>query len=95
MSIFVPGVPWDLPANAPVWMRRIMENWMTNAVRRMNGQKEQGVDIPAVIADSAAYQLTLRGTDSWAPITEGAQNAGGVFGSMLTGEVPPPQAPQP
>jgi len=95
LSIFVPGVPWDLPANAPIWQRRIIENWLTNAVRKMHGQKEKAVDIPAIIADSAMYQLTLRGTDSWAPIIEGAQQAPAIGGAMMTGQTPPVQVPQP
>jgi hypothetical protein len=72
MSLFVPGLPWDLPSGFAFWQRRIMENWMTNQVRRMNGQKEIELNIPDLIANSAMFNLTLRGPDSWEPILDAA-----------------------
>lgn len=45
---------------------------MTNQVRRMNGQKEIELNIPDLIANSAMFNLTLRGPDSWEPILDAA-----------------------
>jgi hypothetical protein len=95
MSMFVPGVPWDMPAGLPIWMRRAMEAWMTNEVREQRGQKPKDVDIPGLIADMAQYQLSLRGTDSLENIAGAAQHTPDILGAMLTGEAPTPQAPQP
>jgi hypothetical protein len=91
MSLFVPGVPWDLPAGAPFWMRRIMENWLNNAEHRMYGEKEEPLDIPGLIANSALYNVTLRGPDSWDSIIGAAQQAPDILESMVTGKAKPPQ----
>ena len=91
MSMFVPGVPWDLPAGAPFWMRRIIENWLTNAERRMYGEKEEDLDIPGLIANSAMYNVTLRGPDSWDSIIGAAQQAPDILESMVTGKTKQPQ----
>jgi hypothetical protein len=94
MSLLVPGLPWDMPAAMPFWSRRLMENWLTNNVRAMNGQKQEDLDVPGLIVNSALYQMTLRGPDSWEPIAGAAAHAPDILGSMLTGEAPPPELPQ-
>jgi hypothetical protein len=68
MSMFVPGLPWDLPSGLPFWMRRWIEHTMTNNERAINGEPQEDFDLGGLIADSAMYNLTLRGPDSFSSI---------------------------
>jgi hypothetical protein len=99
MSLLVPGLPWDMPAQMPYWMRHIAELWMDNQQRAMNGEKQKPLDVGTVaglVAGTAAYQLTLRGPDQWEPVAEAAGHAPDIFGAMLTGQTPQPEGvPQP
>ena len=91
MSMFVPGLPWDLPSGMPFWARRITENWLQNHVREYNGQKTEDIDIPRLIADSAIFNLTYRGPQSWEDIHGAVGQAPEIASAVFSGETPQPE----
>lgn len=91
MSMFVPGLPWDMPSGMPFYARRIVENWATNQLRREQGIEEESIDIPGLIGESAVFGLTLRGPEQWSRIGGAIQQAPDIFGAMATGETPVPE----
>lgn len=49
MAMLVPGVPWDLPVNAPLWMRHLIEQMEENAYKEQAGLKYK--PLPELLAD--------------------------------------------
>jgi hypothetical protein len=41
LSMLVPGLPWDLPVNAPLWLRRYVEAAATNVANDQAGKKPE------------------------------------------------------
>jgi hypothetical protein len=69
VAMFIPGVPWDIPVNTPLWMRRINEARMTRELKRQQyidsgkytpeeiEEKLPDIDIPKIMSDVLGYQF--------------------------------------
>jgi hypothetical protein len=93
MSMVVPGLPWDLPVNAPAWIRRVFTQWEENNVRAMNGQKPRDLDIPGIIKDSMEYQLNplTRQEMGLVDLAQAVPRIPEIAGTLITGKTPEQQ----
>jgi len=41
IAMLVPGVPWDLPVNSPLWLRRYVEGVATNLQKDIDGEQPE------------------------------------------------------
>lgn len=67
LAMFVPGLPWDLPVNAPLWLRRIAEGVSTQQQRVLDGKMNPDgtpaqvdltkIDVFKIASDTAGYAL--------------------------------------
>jgi hypothetical protein len=75
LSMMVPGLPWDLPVNAPLWLRRYVEAAATNIANDQAGKKPedyetwqafvQDIDFARTAGDVIGYTYGPRaGTES-------------------------------
>jgi hypothetical protein len=93
IAFLVPGVPWDLPVNAPLWSRRMAEGLLTQQKRVMEGATNPDgtpaevdltkLDFPRIVGETAGYALNpVRGFetlgDTWAGVTSLPSIAAGV-----------------
>ena len=64
VGMLVPGVPWDLPVNAPLWLRRYVEGVATNLQKDIDGEQPE---------DYGAWQ-------AWVSDIDYARTVGDVIG---------------
>jgi hypothetical protein len=75
-SMFIPGLPWDLPVNTPLWLRRYVEAAATNVYKDQMGEKPDDygawqafvtdIDHAKNISDVATYAVgTVAGSRSY------------------------------
>jgi hypothetical protein len=65
IAMLVPGVPWDLPVNSPLWLRRYVEGVATNLQKDIEGKKPESydawnafvtdVDYTKIVGDTVGY----------------------------------------
>jgi hypothetical protein len=100
IAFLVPGVPWDLPVNTPLWLRRIAEGVATQNQRMLDGKTNKDgsparidpgkIDVGKIVTDTAGYALNpVRGFENVGDSIGGVVSAVGAVGGMLTnGGVP-------
>jgi len=89
IGMMVPGLPWDLPVNAPLWVRRLSEAYSTNRLREMNGMEPLAVDVPRITADSLQYMFgPVQGTLSLTELGEGIAALGELAVGSVAGQIP-------
>jgi hypothetical protein len=106
LSMFVPGVPWDLPVNSPLWMRRWMEFELTKQAKRQElldqgyTPAEAEAELPEfdpgkVLADVISYQVgPARTPTAISDLAEGVQALPTIAGRVLGGNAEElPEAP--
>lgn len=87
LAMFVPGVPWELPVNTPLWVRRIVEAQMTNAEREANGQEPLEIDVAKIIADVAGYQFGVgRAAQTLPETAEALTKLPGIAATVVGGQ---------
>jgi len=65
IGMLVPGVPWDLPVNSPLWLRRYVEGVATNLQKDIDGEQPEDysawqafvtdVDAARIVSDTIGY----------------------------------------
>jgi hypothetical protein len=65
IAMLVPGVPWDLPVNAPLWLRRYIEGVATNLQKDIEGKQPESysawnafvsdIDYTKIVGDTIGY----------------------------------------
>jgi hypothetical protein len=106
LAMFVPGVPWDLPVNAPLWLRRMVEANMTRNDKRQElldkgyTPEEAEAELPEIdyakiMTDMVSYQVGPARTPIAAgDIVEGVQALPSILGRVMGGNPAPlPEAP--
>jgi hypothetical protein len=100
IAFLVPGVPWDLPVNTPLWLRRVAEGVATQNQRMLDGKVNKDgsparidpskIDVGKIATDVAGYALNpVRGFETAGDSVGGIVSAVGAVGGMLTsGGVP-------
>jgi hypothetical protein len=92
VSMFIPGVPWDLPVNTPLWSRRIVEGMMTNQQRELEGKEPLEINLGKIISDQIGYQIGVARSATTIPQTiEAAATMPNVIGRAMGGEEPLPE----
>jgi hypothetical protein len=70
VQMMMPGTPWDIPVNAPAWVRRTATREAGNVIRQARGDDPASQDIMGTITDSAGYAFgLLRSFDTFGKIT--------------------------
>ena len=65
LGMFLPAVPWDIPANFPLWSRRVAEQGLTDQERIKQGEEPRGLDIAATAHDVLSYSYGPAATLDW------------------------------
>lgn len=93
LSMYVPGVPWDLPVNAPLALRRWMEWMQTVEQKRLEGVAEEDLpefDPAKVLGDIVSYQVgPARTPQALGETWEGLQAIPNVLGRVMGGNREP------
>jgi hypothetical protein len=100
LAMLVPGLPWDLPVNSPLWMRRIAE-----AVGQQNARVVEGttnpdgsaaavditkIDYGRLFTDVAGYSLNpVRGFENVGETVGAAAGLPGMAADIATGNATP------
>jgi hypothetical protein len=106
LSMFIPGVPWDLPVNAPLALRRITEWWLTREEKRQelldSGYTPEEADkelpdfnVPKLLSDIVSYQVgPARTPTAIGDVVEGVKAMPAVIDRLVGGgSGPMPEAP--
>lgn len=104
LAMLVPGVPWDLPVNSPLWLRRISEAVATQNKRVLEGATNPDgtpaaidlgkIDAPKIIGEVAGYALNpVRGVENVADSFNAVKSGLGMAGSVITGQPLPDSEP--
>ena len=59
IAMLVPGVPWDLPVNTPLWLRRYVEGVATNLQRDIEGKEPESYDAWNAFVTDIDYQKII------------------------------------
>ena len=60
IGMLVPGVPWDLPVNSPLWLRRYVEGVATNLQKDIDGEQPEDYSAwQAFVTDSEGNTVGL------------------------------------
>ena len=93
LSLLLPASPWEVPVNAPLWMRRISENGLTyeqklkDLTAKYGDQPIPDEEMPPLM-DMASHGRTVRDMLSYAFVPAVEQITGGagtIFGAADTG----------
>ncbi len=104
IALMVPGVPWDLPVNAPNWLRRITEAIATQNQRVLEGRTNPDgtpasldltkIDAPKIVSDTAGYALNpVKGFGDIIDSGLGIQKAAALGINQITGQPVPSSEP--
>jgi hypothetical protein len=96
IAMLIPGVPWDLPVNTPLGLRRISEAVATQQQRVLDGKKNPDgtpasvdltkIDVFGIAADIANYHFNpVTGVERAAETVTGLGAAAGMGISAVTG----------
>jgi GNAT superfamily N-acetyltransferase len=89
LSMFVPGVPWDIPVNLAFPIRRLLEAHLQNAQRIDQGLKPLAIDYGKILGDVIGYQVgPTRSPMALGQLIDAAKEMPGLAGAGLTGRVP-------
>lgn len=103
MAMLVPGLPWELPVNTPLYIRRIVEAVATQQERVLQGKKNPDgtpaevdlgkIDYGNVFTDVSGYSLNpIKGVfDVADTVTGTATMLGAAAGGALTSGGPDPR----
>jgi hypothetical protein len=96
ISMFLPGVPWDMPVNISLWQRRLIEGVMTNQQRELEGKKPLNIDVGKIISDTIGYQIGAARSATTIPQTLGGATAlPNIIGRAMGGDEPLPDTSAP
>lgn len=65
LSMLSPATPWDMPANYPLYARRLSEWGLEQQDRREQGRQEKGFDAPKVAGEVASYAFGPASSLDW------------------------------
>jgi hypothetical protein len=95
LAMLVPATPWDIPANFPLYTRRLAEWGLESQERVATGRTPKGFDVPKVASDVTSYAFGPAASLDWlsdiakwgdAPILGGDENENGLnAGDLVVG----------
>lgn len=105
LAMFIPGLPWDLPANAPLYMRRIVEALATQDAKSAAGEMRPDgtpyeidptkIDYGRIMSESLGYAFgPYKGVESLIDSAQGAATMGNALASDFVGSALPVSTPQ-
>jgi hypothetical protein len=65
LAMLLPAVPWDVPANFPLWMRRFSEWGHESQARVAEGKEAKDFDVSGTARDMTEYAFGLASTAGW------------------------------
>jgi hypothetical protein len=104
IAMLVPGVPWDLPVNSPLWVRRMAEAVATQQQRVLDGKTNPDgtpasldltkIDVPKIIEDTAGYALNpVKGIGNIVDTVTGVAQSAELGANLVSGAGVPQSTP--